>query len=266
LTARGLGAEMAAHRYWRALSLEAYGFKGLELSEFQLMAGASRVDAAATLTANVAPASGSLASLKDDSLNTSAFWRAADVRALVLAWDFGSGGDQDIGDIRLGSVADPAKFLLVARMQFSDDGVTWINAFTASGIQWPGVRAKTASVVDNTGPNTVSLLHFNGANGSTTITDERGKAWTAQGNAQISTAAPIFVGPSLLLDGAGDWVQTTSGLTDFAFGTGDFVVECRFRTAKSGGPCCCATRSASRLVLQSPDDVFPVERRADLRL
>jgi hypothetical protein len=225
---------MAAHRYWRALSLEAYGFSGLELSEFQLMAGATRVDAGATLTANIAPVSGSLANLKDDSVNTSASWSAADVRTLVLAWDFGAGGDQDVGDIRLGSAADPAKFLLVARLQYSDDGSTWADAFTYAGMLWPGVRAKTASVVDTTGPNTVSLLHFNGANGSTAIADVMGKTWTAQGNAQISTASPIFVGQSLLLDGAGDWVQTTSGLSDFAFGTGDFVVECRFRTTKTG--------------------------------
>lgn len=225
---------MAAHRYWRALSLEAYGLNGLELSEFQLMAGAARIDAGATLTANIAPASGSLANLKDDSVSTSASWSAADVRTLMLVWDFGAGGDQDVGDIRLGSVADPAKFLLVARLQYSDDGSTWADAFTYAGMLWPGARAKTASVADTTGPNTVSLLHFNGANGSTAIADVMGKTWTAQGNAQISTASPIFVGQSLLLDGVGDWVQTISGISDFAFGSGDFVVECRFRTTKAG--------------------------------
>jgi hypothetical protein len=229
---------MAAHRYWRALSLEAYGFSGLELSEFQLMAGATRVDAGATLTANVAPVSGSLANLKDDSVSTSASWNAADVRTLVLVWDFGAGGDQDVSDIRLGSVADPAKFLLVARLQYSDDGRTWADAFTYAGMLWPGVRTKTASVVDTTGPNTVSLLHFNGANGSTAIADVMGKTWTAQGNAQISTASPIFVGQSLLLDGTGDWVQTTSGLSDFALGAGDFLVEVRFRiTSKTAAQC-----------------------------
>lgn len=53
---------------------------------------------------------------------------------------------------------------------------------------------------------TVVLLHFNGADGSTTITDETGRSWTATGNAQIDTAQYKFGGASCLFDGAGDYV------------------------------------------------------------
>jgi hypothetical protein len=39
---------------------------------------------------------------------------------------------------------------------------------------------------------TVALLHMNGADTSTTFTDEAGTAWTAAGNAQIDTAQKVF--------------------------------------------------------------------------
>ncbi len=74
--------------------------------------------------------------------------------------------------------------------------------------------------------NLVALLHFDGANGSTTITDssQAAKTYTVAGNAAISTAQSISGGSSLALDGSGDWAQTTAGLSDFAFGAGDFTV------------------------------------------
>lgn len=70
----------------------------------------------------------------------------------------------------------------------------------------------------------VSLLHFDGADGSTTFTDQKGKTWTAGGNAQIDTAQSKFGGASLLLDGAGDYILSSPS-ADFNFGTGDFTIE-----------------------------------------
>jgi hypothetical protein len=75
--------------------------------------------------------------------------------------------------------------------------------------------------------NQVSLLlHGNGTNGSTTITDNSPspKTVTAVGNAQISTAQSKFGGASIAFDGTGDWVQTPRSL-DFAFGTADYTIE-----------------------------------------
>ena len=75
----------------------------------------------------------------------------------------------------------------------------------------------------------VLLLHFEGADGSTTITDSAtAKAMTAVGNAQIDTAQFIVGSASLLLDGAGDYV-TALDSADFAFGTGDFTLQCYIR-------------------------------------
>lgn len=69
-----------------------------------------------------------------------------------------------------------------------------------------------------------ALLHFNGADGSTTFTDQSGKTWTAVANAQIDTAQSKFGGASGLFDGALDRI-TTPNHVDFNFGTGDFTVE-----------------------------------------
>lgn len=76
--------------------------------------------------------------------------------------------------------------------------------------------------------NVVSLLHFDGADGSTTFSDATGKTWTATGNAQIDTAQSKFGGASGLFDGSGDYVTST---ISSAIGTGDFTVEAWIRVA-----------------------------------
>ena len=74
------------------------------------------------------------------------------------------------------------------------------------------------------------LLHMDGADGSQTFTDESGKTWTANGNAQIDTAQSVFGGASGLFDGAGDYI-TTPDHDDFSLGSGDFTIDCRIRPA-----------------------------------
>jgi len=61
--------------------------------------------------------------------------------------------------------------------------------------------------------NVSLLLHGNGTNGSTTITDSSPspKTVTAFGNAQISTAQSKFGGASIALDGTGDYLNTSAG-------------------------------------------------------
>jgi hypothetical protein len=70
------------------------------------------------------------------------------------------------------------------------------------------------------------LLHGNGTNGSTTITDSSltPKTVTAVGNAQISTAQSKFGGSSIAFDKVVDRL-TLAASSDFAFGTGDFTIE-----------------------------------------
>lgn len=72
--------------------------------------------------------------------------------------------------------------------------------------------------------DTVTMLHMDGADASTTFTDEKGKTWTANGNAQIDTAQSVFGGASGLFDGTGDYLETANN-ADFNFLTGKFTLD-----------------------------------------
>jgi hypothetical protein len=73
--------------------------------------------------------------------------------------------------------------------------------------------------------NVSLLLHGNGTNGSTTITDNSPSAKTATlvGDVQISTDQSKFGGSSIVFDKTVDRITYSSN--DFAFGTGDFTIE-----------------------------------------
>lgn len=77
--------------------------------------------------------------------------------------------------------------------------------------------------------NVKLLLHMDGANGSTVITDSSPLPKTVSrfGDTKISTAQSKFGGASCGFDGSGDYLTVPAG-TDFAFGTADFTVEMWF--------------------------------------
>lgn len=80
-----------------------------------------------------------------------------------------------------------------------------------------------------------ALLHFDGVDATTTMTDSSGNnhAFTAVGNAQLDTAQKQFGTASLLLDGTGDYL-TGDGSDDFAFGSDDFTVDFWVRPNTTG--------------------------------
>ena len=57
-----------------------------------------------------------------------------------------------------------------------------------------------------------ALLHFNGADASTSFLDEIDKTWTASGNAQIDTAQAVFGVASGLFDGTSDKITAADSL------------------------------------------------------
>lgn len=84
--------------------------------------------------------------------------------------------------------------------------------------------------------NVVSLLHFDGSDGSTTFTDQiAGRTWTRTGaNIAIRTAQSKFGGASLGSGAAsGNYLTSDTPASDFTFGTGDFTIELWHRTPAS---------------------------------
>ena len=84
--------------------------------------------------------------------------------------------------------------------------------------------------------NSVSLLlHGDGANGSTTFTDNSPapKTITVYGNAQISTTQSKFNSSSMYFDGASDYL-TIADNVDFSFGTSDVTVDGWFYELATG--------------------------------
>lgn len=73
------------------------------------------------------------------------------------------------------------------------------------------------------------MLHCDGADGSTTITDSSYSAHTvtAVNDAQIDTAQSVFGGASLLLDGT-DYI-TVPDSDDWSWGSGDWTIDFRVR-------------------------------------
>jgi hypothetical protein len=76
---------------------------------------------------------------------------------------------------------------------------------------------------------TKSLLHFEGADTSTTITDESAdKTWTPVGTAQIDTGFYKIQDSSLLLDGNSDYIYANHN--DFKAGLWDLTIDMWIRT------------------------------------
>ncbi len=113
--------------------------------------------------------------------------------------------------------------------------------------------------------NVVSLMHFDGASGSTTFTDEKGRSWSRNGSTTvISTAQSKFGGSSLYVGntrGAG----TSNGLytassSDFDYGTGDFTIEWwQYLTDTTNNQCLLSrggfATAGSMLIQKDPSEV-----------
>jgi hypothetical protein len=95
------------------------------------------------------------------------------------------------------------------------------------GGTWPRTR------VDPFSANVSLMLHFDGANGSTTFVDSSPNNFTVTraGDAVISTAQSRFGGSSVVFDGDSDYLS--AGFNDaFAFGTSDFTIEVWYRSVE----------------------------------
>ena len=231
---------MPAARYWRIVGVETYAGGDLELSELHLYGAAGRLDAAATLTSTIAPTAGTLAALRDDNLGTTCRFAAAAVRAggFALVWDFGAGNTADASCVWLGSATAQAMFMAGCTLQYSTDGMQWVWAANFARYAWPGAGAyAVAPTAGDLAFDKVSLLlHFDGANGSTTFADSAlvPNTVTTYGGAVISTAQSKWGGASAYFDGTNNSYAAIQNSIEFDLASQEFTIDVWMYFIESG--------------------------------
>ena len=195
---------MPAARYWRLVGIRPFDGGDLELSELHLYDAAGRVDAAATLTCNYAPASGTLAALQDADTATDCRFSSAALRtpSFALTWDFGA-GTADVLGVRAAASADAGAFLSMCDLQYFT-GTVWATTNLGRHV-FPGVRAYTAAptqVPDFLTPRDVWVQR------SAPVVDF---GWVASSADGLKLAAADSARYYTSADGGVTWVSRTTG-------------------------------------------------------
>ena len=101
-----------------------------------------------------------------------------------------------------------------------------VSATSSSFVDLNNIVLTGTTTGDAYYPQVAALLHFDGVNGSTTITDnsKNNLTVTATNGAFISTAQSKFGGSSVFFDGTNDYVSIPNN-TDFNFASGTFTIE-----------------------------------------
>lgn len=131
---------------------------------------------------------------------------------------------------------------------YYNDGTSsqWVDAFSGvSSVAAPNYRYVTPAF------STVSsLLHFDGTNASTTITDQIvANTWSCTGTAALSTAQFTYGTASLLVPGSGNSGISTTTNSGWNVGSGDWAIE--FRWKYSGVP-----QTSPRIFQTRNGDIF----------
>lgn len=110
---------------------------------------------------------------------------------------------------------------------FFIDGLTIYNYAKYTGASTTAWIRAPAAPFDTKFDNNTLLLPFGAANASTVFADVLGHGMTNAGSPTHSTTQTRFGPTSLSLPGTGACIYTASS-PDYAFGTGDFTLECWF--------------------------------------
>lgn len=79
-----------------------------------------------------------------------------------------------------------------------------------------------------------TLLHFDGVDGATSVTDETGRTWTGAGGAKLTTAQSVFGPSSALFDGDGDYYESNNSSGLLIEQASPYTIECFFRKTGAG--------------------------------
>lgn len=123
-------------------------------------------------------------------------------------------------------VLSPGQYSLTVELWSVRDGLD-----SRQKHQWSFDYTRPEPSYDPYWNNVVSLIHFDGTNGSTIIIDEKSNTWTAENGAALSTTSPIFGTASLLVNGDGTTATTNQSCistpinANLDITSGDFTVE-----------------------------------------
>ncbi len=148
------------------------------------------------------------------------FIDGAQVASTAISYTFASSTEFTVGS----SSNDFASARLNAYID--DIRITKYARYTSAFAPPAQAHLEYANGNDRYFSNVSLLLHMDGANGSTTFTDNSSNALaiTRTGTAAISTAQSQFGGASAYFDGSTGYLSLT-GNSSFQFGTGDFTIE-----------------------------------------
>lgn len=107
----------------------------------------------------------------------------------------------------------------------------YTTAFAPSSLPYPDNG--TGTEYDPFFGSVSLLMHMDGANGSTTFTDVKGAVVAKNGTPVLSTSQFKIGTASLALNGTTDYVSVPAS-TNYGLGTGDFTIECWFRSTNVG--------------------------------
>ena len=138
------------------------------------------------------------------------------------------GGGGGVGNLAAGANgtggAGGSGIVIVSYPTASIYASTAKNKFVGTKLTLKGLKLSLNTMKDQYFSYVTALLHMDGNNGSTSFTDVKGHAVTANGSAQISTAQSKFGGASGYFNGTTSYLSTPNA-TDLDFYTGDFTLE-----------------------------------------
>ncbi len=135
-----------------------------------------------------------------------------------------------------GTHPDDAGYVLIGNYIAAKVAPLLRQGFNPQSIPFLLAGTTPVTTTPSSATSTVLLLRGQGANNSTTITDEAGHPMTANNTAKISTAQFKFGVSSIYLDGAVNTHVSTPSSADFDMGSGDWTMEAWvYKTANGSG-------------------------------